>query len=68
MLKNEQIASHLSGVENKAELESLSANIVPTVWSSALNEASAPSLQPGMIITVEPGLYVQCSHAQGSSS
>jgi len=57
--KRKQIASHLPSVETKAELESMSANIVPAVWSSALNEASAPSLQPGMIITVEPGLYVQ---------
>lgn len=46
----------MPGLENKAELGLLSANIVPAVWSYALNEASAPSLQPGMIITVEPGL------------
>jgi Xaa-Pro aminopeptidase len=34
----------------------LSAKIVPAVWSSALGESSAPSLQPGMVITVEPGM------------
>ncbi|KAI5208768.1 putative Xaa-Pro aminopeptidase [Aureobasidium subglaciale] len=52
-----QINQHLPSVKNRGQLESLSANIVPAIWTSALSELSAPDLQPGMVITCEPGIY-----------
>ncbi|KAI4731498.1 putative Xaa-Pro aminopeptidase [Aureobasidium sp. EXF-10728] len=52
-----EITQHLPGIDNKTELRSLSANIVPAVWASALSETSAPGLRPGNVVTCEPGLY-----------
>ncbi|KAK6007252.1 hypothetical protein QM012_006260 [Aureobasidium pullulans] len=52
-----EIAQHLPDVENNTKLRSLSTNIVPAIWSSALSDLSAPSLRPGMVITCEPGIY-----------
>ncbi|KAI5209524.1 putative Xaa-Pro aminopeptidase [Aureobasidium subglaciale] len=53
----EQINQHLPSVNDREQLDLLSANIVPAVWTSALGELSAPDLQPGMVITCEPGIY-----------
>ncbi|THY07884.1 putative Xaa-Pro aminopeptidase [Aureobasidium pullulans] len=57
VLSRQQIIQHIPNAETHEELKSLSANIVPEVWTSALSETSAPGLQPGMVITCEPGIY-----------
>lgn len=56
-----EIIQHIPNAETHEELRSLSANIVPEVWTSALSETGAPGLQPGMVITCEPGMCVQTS-------
>lgn len=61
VLSRQQTIQHIPNAETHEELRSLSANIVPEVWTSALSETSAPGLQPGMVITCEPGMCVQTS-------